>query len=109
MTDTEIESPAAWRADDLDADQRWIFLVEDKARKHLADIVRKARDLGKTLFDYRRADFDLGPAWTVIDAALAETKRGRGSSREPCAAEYPATSTTSAAVSSITDRQLISV
>jgi hypothetical protein len=78
MTSTTIESPAAWRAHDLDADARWIFTLDDKGRNQLADAVRKARDPGKTLFDYRRADFDLESAWPVIDAALAETKRGRG-------------------------------
>ena len=78
MTDTAMLSPAEWRADDLEADQRWIFTLDAAARSQLADAVRKARDPGKTLFDYRRADFDLGPAWNVIDAALDETKRGRG-------------------------------
>ncbi|HEY0337605.1 MAG TPA: hypothetical protein VGC70_09730, partial [Burkholderiales bacterium] len=73
-----MESTAAWRANDLEADERWIFTLDDDARDQLADAVRKAWDPGKTLFDYRRADFDFDSAWNIIDAALDETKRGRG-------------------------------
>ena len=72
------DSPAAWNAAQLDADRRWAFAIDDKARRHLVEAVRRAQDSGKTLLDYRRADFDLGSSWPVLEAALAEVKRGRG-------------------------------
>jgi hypothetical protein len=40
--------------------------------------VREAADPAKTLFDYRRDDFDLGSAWPVIAAALKEVRDGTG-------------------------------
>jgi hypothetical protein len=70
-------SPAAWTAADLDADRRWTFALDDRARRDLVEAVRKARDPAKTLLDYRREDFDLGAAARPIAAAVAEA-RGRG-------------------------------
>jgi hypothetical protein len=78
MANYADKSPAAWSAPDLAADTRWIFTLDDRARRALAEAVHQARDPGKTLFDYKRADFDLGPAGTAIAAAFAETRRGRG-------------------------------
>jgi hypothetical protein len=74
-----IDTPAAWTAAQLEADRRaWTFQLDDRAREALASALRKARDPAKSMFDYRRDDFDLGPAGPVIAAAFAETKRGRG-------------------------------
>src|SRR5688572_20862267 len=73
-----FESPAAWSAADLNSDDRWIFQLDDRARRDMLAALRKARDPAKTLFDYRRDDFDLGSAWPVLSAALDETKHGRG-------------------------------
>ena len=78
MSTIATGSPAAWKAKDLRADESWIFTLDERARGHLTEAVRKARDPAKTLLDYRREDFDLGPAWPVIAAAFRETKRGRG-------------------------------
>jgi len=78
MTTTAIDSPAAWTAGELNSDSRWMFHLDDKARADMVKALEKARDPQKTLFDYRRDDFDLGAAWPVLDAALRETKRGRG-------------------------------
>ena len=72
------DSPAAWRADQLEGDKRWIFELDDRARRDAVAAVNKARDPAKSLFDYRREDFDLGACWPVLAAALDETKRGRG-------------------------------
>lgn len=69
---------AAWHAADLRAETSWIFTLDDRARRGLLHAVRKARDPDKSVFDYRRADFDLGRAGPVIDAALQEAKHGRG-------------------------------
>lgn len=74
LTDT----PAAWRPEQLASDPRWTFRLEDTARRDLVAALNKARDPAKGLFDYRRQDFELGTAWPVIAAALAENKRGRG-------------------------------
>src|SRR6476659_7227020 len=72
-------TPAAWNAAELEADRkRWTFALDNRARRDLATALKKARDPDKTLFDYRREDFDLGSAWPAIAAAFEETKRGRG-------------------------------
>ncbi len=73
------ESPAAWTAAELEADRkRWTFALDDRARRDLAAALKKARDPDKTLFDYRREDFNLGAAWPMIAAAFEEAKRGLG-------------------------------
>jgi hypothetical protein len=71
-------SPAAWTVADLAADTRWVVSLSDAARGDLVSAVRKARDPDKTLFDYRRADFDLGRAWKPITECLREIKEGLG-------------------------------
>ncbi len=71
-------SRAAWTSEGLQADPGWIFELDDRARLDLTAAVRKAADPAKTLFDYRRADFDLGSAWPVIKAALREVRDGTG-------------------------------
>src|SRR5258705_7653238 len=72
-------SLAAWDAAQFESDRtRWTFALDDRARRDLAAALKKARDPDKTLFDYRREDFNLGAAWPVIAAAFEETKRGRG-------------------------------
>lgn len=78
MIITATDSPAAWRADQLEGDKRWIFELDEKARRDLVAALDKARDPEKGSFDYRREDFELGASWPVIAAALDETKRGRG-------------------------------
>jgi hypothetical protein len=69
---------AAWHATDLRAATSWIFALDDRARRELLQAVRKVRDPDKSVFDYRRADFDLGHAGPVIRAALHEANHGRG-------------------------------
>jgi hypothetical protein len=69
---------AAWTVDDLQADSGWIFELDERARRDLTGAVRTAADPAKTLFDYRRDDFDLGSAWPVIAAALREVRDGTG-------------------------------
>ena len=69
---------AAWTVDDLKADEHWIYQLDDRARRDLTAAVRKAADPAKTLYDYRRDDFDLGSAWPVIAGALKEVRDGTG-------------------------------
>jgi TfdA family taurine catabolism dioxygenase TauD len=69
---------AAWTPDLLHASPGWMFELDDHASRDLASAVRKAADPDRTLFDYRRADFDLGSAWPVIEAALREVRDGTG-------------------------------
>src|SRR6185295_17004351 len=72
-------SPAAWNAAELERDRkRWVFALDDKTRRDLLAALKKARDPGKTLLDYRREDFDLGSGWPVIAAAFKEAQHGRG-------------------------------
>ncbi len=69
---------AAWTAGDLQADERWIRELGDRARRDLTATVRKAADPAKTLFDYSRDDFNLGAAEPVIAGALREVRDGTG-------------------------------
>ena len=69
---------AAWTAGDLQADERWIRELDDRARRDLTATVRKAADPAKTLFDYSRDDFNLGAAEPVIAGALREVRDGTG-------------------------------
>jgi alpha-ketoglutarate-dependent taurine dioxygenase len=69
---------AAWTVDDLRADTGWIVELDDRARADLTAAVRKARDPDRTLFDYRRSDFDLGSAWPAIAGALRQVRDGTG-------------------------------
>lgn len=79
MTLPLCDTPAAWTAGELEADRkRWLFSVDDKARRDLLAALRKARHPDKALFDYGRGDFDPGSAWPVIAAAFQEARRGRG-------------------------------
>jgi hypothetical protein len=75
---THANTRAAWTVDDLQADQSWIFELDDHARRDLTAAVRRAADPAKTLLDYRRDDFDLGSAWAVIAASLREVRNGTG-------------------------------
>jgi hypothetical protein len=72
------DTPAAWTAAELDADRRWIFTLDERARCDLVAALTRALDPEKTLFDYCREDFELGSAEPVLRAAFAEMQRGRG-------------------------------
>jgi hypothetical protein len=75
---TLTDTPAAWRAQDLDRDSSWTIELDDRARRDLVHATRNAHQAEKSLLDYRRSDFDLGWAWNVFERALEEVKRGRG-------------------------------
>ena len=47
MSHFMYDSPAAWTAAELDADKRWLFALDDKARRDLLAAVRKAQSLGQ--------------------------------------------------------------
>jgi hypothetical protein len=74
----DIDTRAAWTVADLEGDTRWIETLDDAARRDLTNAVRAAHDPARSLFDYQRADFDLGRAWTPITRCLREIKEGRG-------------------------------
>jgi len=78
MDMTDAGSPAEWRAADLKQDPGWVFSIDEKARAHLARVIRAAYVADRPLFDYTREDFDLGPAWTTIANAIKEAHHGRG-------------------------------
>ena len=73
-----VTSRAGWTVGELKADPGWVFPLDDRARADLTQAVRRARDPGKTLLDYRREDFDLGSAAPAIAAAFGEIRDGRG-------------------------------
>ncbi len=78
MDMTDAGSPAEWRAADLKQDPGWVFSIDEKARAHLAGVIKAAYVADRPLFDYTREDFDLGPAWTTIANAIKEAHHGRG-------------------------------
>ena len=78
MHPINADAPSAWRVTDLEADTSWIETLDDAARRDLTGAVRAARDPDKTLFDYRRGDFDPGRAWPAIERCLRQIKDGRG-------------------------------
>lgn len=71
-------SRAAWTPADLRADTSWIVELDDRARRDLTAAVHGASDPQKSLFDYQRADFDLGTAFEPIASAFREAQHGRG-------------------------------
>jgi hypothetical protein len=78
MREINAGSRAAWTVADLGADPSWVIELDDAERADLLTALRKAHDPEKTLFDYRRADFDLGSAAPTIARAVAEAKTGTG-------------------------------
>ncbi len=78
MLNVDVDTPAAWTADDLRNDKNWVFRIDDAARAQVARAVKGAYVPEKRLFDYTRDDFDLGPAWDTIRAAFAAAHAGRG-------------------------------
>lgn len=78
MRDTDIDTAAAWRVEDLENDESWIFRIDDAARAEMTAAINKAYVPDRPLFDYTRADFDLGPALTTLAAAVREAYHGRG-------------------------------
>lgn len=75
---TGAGSRAEWLATELRAAEDWIVSLDDRAGRALIATVRKVRDPERPLLDYRRDDFDLGPAEAPLAAAFTEAKRGRG-------------------------------
>jgi hypothetical protein len=69
---------AAWTADSLASDPRWIVTLDDRARRDLVATLKKAADPERSLFDYRRTDFDLGAAGELVEAAMQEVRDGTG-------------------------------
>jgi len=78
MLPINADARAAWTVDDLNADRGWIYQLDDDARRDLAAAVKRVRDPGKALLQYRRGDFDPGAAWPTIRRALDEIRSGRG-------------------------------
>ncbi len=78
MIDVDDRVPAAWHVADLQTDQSWRFALDDTATAHLAKIVKQAYDPARSLFDYSREEFDLGPARETIASAMQEALHGRG-------------------------------
>ena len=78
MNVAQEQAAAKWMADELNADKSWIFEIDAAARTHLLRMVKQVFDADKDLFDYARADFDLGPAAALVTAAFNEAKNGRG-------------------------------
>lgn len=75
---TNFDLRAAWHVDDLKADRSWEFQLNDQQRTVMVDAVRGAFDPDRPLFDYKREEFDFGPALEVIRKSIQEAYHGRG-------------------------------
>ena len=78
MKPSEIDTAAAWRVDEIEKDQNWIFTLDDAARQKMADAAVAAYEPDRPYFDYSRDDFDLGTGLDVIEKAAQEAYFGRG-------------------------------
>lgn len=78
MREINAGTRAAWTVADLRDDPSWVVELNDAERAGLVATLRKAWDPDKTLLDYRRDDFDLGPAGATIQRAATEAKTGTG-------------------------------
>lgn len=72
------QTAATWTVSDLQQKPDWVFEISDASRPHLARITKAAFDPDRPLLDYRREDFDLGPAASTIALAMREALHGRG-------------------------------
>ena len=68
------DSPAAWLAADMAADNGWRFTISAPAAKAMATAVKAAYDPDRPLFDYRRDEFDFGDGLAVLAAARTEAR-----------------------------------
>jgi hypothetical protein len=73
-----IEASFAWTAAELVEDSRWHFTLDEGSRVHLKSMVAKAHDPDRTLLDYQRGEFDLGPAFGALNAAFELAKHRTG-------------------------------
>jgi len=78
MNRTEQQARAAWTVADLERDASWQFQIGDAAQAEMARVVKAVYDPDRPLFDYHREEFDLGPAWDTVAAAIREAHHGRG-------------------------------
>ena len=76
MDRAELSAPAAWRVADL-ADQSWTHRLDDAASRQMADAVKAVFEPERSLFEYRRDDFDFA-AIPTLAAAVREAHHGRG-------------------------------
>ncbi len=78
MRPFNADARSAWTVEHLKSDPGWVLELDDRARSELAQAVKRAHNPAKTLYDYRRSDFDLGSAWPTIRRALGEVMQGTG-------------------------------
>ncbi len=78
MVYNTIDSPAAWHVPEMTKDPSWRFQLDPDAQSHMARNIVSAFDPERELFDYRQADFDLGPGMDVIHAAARVAHFGCG-------------------------------
>ncbi len=68
----------AWTVADVTRDTGWIHRLDADQAQALIAAVRAARVEGKSLLDYRRADFPFGRALRTLADAFAQVRDGRG-------------------------------
>lgn len=78
MKPSDIDTSAAWRVDEIQRDDKWIFELDDRARAQLAEAAKRAYEPEKPFFEYTRGEFDLGSGLEVIEKAAREAYFGRG-------------------------------
>lgn len=77
MTQALADTPAAWTAAELRDDPRWVFPLDDMARRDLLRAVDRL-DPDADLLTLSRDTIDLGAAAPVLAAAMREVRDGRG-------------------------------
>ncbi|MBB3009961.1 TauD/TfdA family dioxygenase [Cupriavidus alkaliphilus] len=71
-------SRAAWSVSDITADTSWIYPLSEAEGQELLAATRAGFQPGKSLFDYRKADFPLDRVLAPLAAAFREVRDGRG-------------------------------
>lgn len=72
------ERLAYWSADELAADGRWIYRLDEEQARILISAVRSGRCEGRDLLDYAPEDFDLSSIPAIIHDAFQQALGGRG-------------------------------
>ncbi|MBT6276678.1 MAG: taurine catabolism dioxygenase TauD, partial [Chromatiales bacterium] len=73
-----IDTPSAWRSDQLDADPQWRIELTDDDRRELEAALAIASASGKATTDLTRADFPLTKLGKRLESLRADLEGGRG-------------------------------
>ena len=78
MINKNFEKSKAWRASDLKDNLGWIFSLDERVKDRLYLTIKQTFNPERPLFSYCREEFDFGPAWEILSAAISEAHNGCG-------------------------------